>query len=416
MRPILALTALLALLAAAAAAGPAAAGPLEESCSPAQGPLSLRQTLLVIDGALVVPDTAEGPAPQNKAWRRFAAQYFDAASPAILQLMDARERLTVAIANADGSGLTVLFSGCLPLVAAEEASRRDAETGAMDRFFGRDWRSLQEKSAEGFTRAATLALMEGVTRARIGPAAPAPFPEGGLVRSLLRTRGFTLENGLPRLVLLTDLSLYETAAGSGEDAHASGRMAAERAGFDLQRAEVHLFDAGTAAGEAQAAYLKSFFLASKGQLKTIAGIGGALSANAVPVASSVFQGTIVYPSVGEFPIRMRLARDRNGSVVMSWIEEQSTRTLFSPFEGLLNCESEDRCTFIGDKVFAQVWKETPDPRPQCDAWIPFGGFRDLAFTVEGETLTGRTSDEICLFEVVGDSLSFTLQRVKNGAF
>lgn len=413
MRSILALAALLLLVPQAAHSQVRA---LEETCSAAGGPVSLRQTLLVIDGALVSPDGAEGPAPANKAWRRFAASYFDAASPSILQLMDARERLTIFIANADGSGLTPVFTGCLPLVEAAEGERRDAATTAMERFFGNDWRSAQDKAAEAFSRAATLSLVEGVTRARVGPGAQAPFAEGGLVRSLLRTRGYSVEKGLPRLVLLTDLSLYEIPAGATEAAHMTGRADAEASGLDLQRADIHLFDAGASAGEAQTAYLKSFFLAAKGQVETIAGIGGQLTANKVPVTSAVFQGTIAYPSLGEYPIRMRLARDRNGSAVMSWIEEQSNRVRFTPFQGLLNCEADAKCAFIGDKVFAQVWKETAGLEPQCVNWMPFGGLRELAFSLDGDALAGRISDSVCVISGAEDGIAFQLQRVPNAAF
>jgi hypothetical protein len=389
---------------------------LDEFCTSSTGAPSLRQTFVVIDGSVATDDTPDGPSPDNTAWRRFAAQFFDARNPAIDQLMSPRERVTIVVANSDGSGLTPLFTGCIPTFGKDEAAKLDQETSSMQKFFGSDWRSANEKAAEEFSRSATISLVQGLKRAKIGPApSRAEFPRGGLIQSLNRAKGYSLANGLPRLIIYSDLSTYDLPVADTATARAKGRADAEAAALDLQRGEVDLFSSGKALSEEAAEYLKAFFLTSKGKVETIAGDGGVVGNSGVPVKIAVYQGGI---SLGgtQYPIRMRLAQDQNGSVTMSWIEEQSDKTRFVPFSGILNCAGEDKCDFVGDRVFAQIWSDKPGPTPTCEGWMPFAGLRDLSFSTSGDKLTGKISDAICVVTGEDDGLNFELQRVPNAVF
>lgn len=389
---------------------------VDDFCTSDNGGPSLRQTYLVIDGSVAKEDTADGPSPDNTAWRRFAAQFFDARNPAIDQMMSPRERLTIAVANSDGSGMTPIFTGCIPTFSKEEAAKLDQGTSSMQKFFGSDWRTAHGKAAEEFSRSATISLVQGLKKAKIGPAASrAEFSHGGLVQSMLRAKAYSLNNGLPRLIVYSDFSGYDLPVADTGTARAKGRADADAVGLDLQRGEVGLFSTGNAISEEAGEYLKAFFLGSKGKVETIAGDGGSIGGNGAPVKIAVYQGGINLGG-NQYPIRMRLAQDQNGSVTMSWIEEQSDRTRFSPFAGILNCSADDKCDFVGDRVFAQIWSDKPGPTPTCEGWMPFGGLRDLSFSTNGDSLTGKISDATCVIVGEEDGLSFQLKRVPNATF
>ena len=145
----------------------------------------------------------------------------------------------------------------------------------MQRFLGNDWRSSNEKAAEDFSRAATISLVQGLTKAKIGTTEPAAeFAHGGLIQSLNQAKAYSLSNGLPRLIVYSDLAAYGLPVADTATARAKGRSDAETIAIDLQRVEVDLFTPGKATSEAATEYLKSFFLAAKGKVETIAGEGG----------------------------------------------------------------------------------------------------------------------------------------------
>lgn len=388
----------------------------DEYCNIGNGGSSFRQTIVIIDGNVAQPDGAEGPSPQNTPWRRFAAQFFDARNPTIDQIMAPRERITVAIANSDGSGLAPLFTGCIPTVSKEEAAKLDEDTSSMQKFFGSDWRSESEDSAENFSRTATISLVQGLKTAKVGASqSRSEFASGSLVQSLNRAKTYSLANGLPRVVVYSDLSKYNFPVADTATARAKGRADGEAATLDLQRGEMNIFSTGAAVDDASANYLRAFFLMSKAKVETIGGEGGVVGSNGVPVKVKVYQGAITLGG-NQYPVRMRLATDQNGTVTMSWIEEQSDRTRFVPFSGILNCSDDSNCEYVGDRVFAQVWADKPGPTPSCEGWMPFGGLRDFSFTTRGDSLTGKISDAICVIVGEDDGLEFNLKQVQNASF
>ncbi|MBB4953894.1 hypothetical protein H4S14_001954 [Agrobacterium vitis] len=385
-------------------------------CNADSGVSSLRQTMVIIDGNVAQPDGPDGPSPANTRWRKFAAQFFDARNPTIGQIMAPRERVTIAIANSDGSGLTPLFTGCIPTVSKEEAAKLDLNTSNMQKFIGSDWRSKAKDSAEDFSRTATISLVQGLKSAKVGAAQNrAEFSAGGLVQSLNRAKPYSLANGLPRVVIYSDLSKYHLSVADSATAHAKGRADGETTSLDLQRAELNIFSTGSAVDDASANYLRAFFLMSKAKVETIGGEGGMVGSNGVPVRVAVYQGAITLGG-NPYPVRMRLATDQNGTVTMSWIEEQSDRTRFVPFSGILNCTDGSNCEYVGDRVFAQVWADTPGTSPSCEGWMPFGGLRDFSFTTRGDSLTGKISDAICVIVGEDDGLKFNLKQVQNASF
>lgn len=169
----------------------------------------LRQTMIVIDGRLIVAETPDGGASDaNLPWRQFALGYLDASQADINTRLDPRERVTIAVANSDGSGTTVLFSGCVPTFSAEEAEEKRAEDSQLGKFFGSSWQSRHEDMAKGFSRGAQRGLREAAYGTPSAKPAGHAFSGGSLVASLRRGGTLDLANGIPRVVIYTDLSQY----------------------------------------------------------------------------------------------------------------------------------------------------------------------------------------------------------------
>lgn len=385
-------------------------------CGSAHRNAPLRQTVVVVDGAIVTKDTEAGPAVENAEWRRFVSNFVNAANPLIGQLLDARERVTIAIANADASGLTPLFTGCVPLVSEQEARVLDAGTTTIDTFFGRDWRSNNEKAAAAFARSARLSTVRGAAGAVVGrPASRQAFAQGALVASLRNSPGFDLSEGLVRYVMLSDLTLYDMQATDAASARRQGFRDAESVGLRLGRSEVHFFANGAGGNPSIAHYLDAFFLGGEAKLETFGGASSTLSSNRIPVQVAVYQGTADFPNIGQVPVRMRLALDRNNGVVLSWIQEQRRFARSIPLEGVMNCPSAGECVYSGGDVFAQVWSFKAGPDPQCESEMPWGGMRNLDFRQKGDTIEGKVSDTLCVIRDREDiGIPFLLRRLDRG--
>lgn len=409
---------LLSVLALLLPAGAALAQPSVDDayCQIDDLPASLRQTMIVIDGAIVEPE-AVGPSAENRVWRQFVAQFVNAGDSLIRQRIDARERVTVSIANPDGSGLTLLFSGCVPLMRPEEEAELSAKSSMLDVFFGSDSRRKLSDAADRFTRTVAVAMVEGTQRLPQATAATGPvaFRDSALVASLTKSVGYALEDGVPRVLIVTDLSRYTLPEGDPAAARALGRADADVAGINFLRAEVHVFGASGGQSANERHYLDAFFLSSRGQLATLTSTNGALTAVAPPRSVAIYQGVVDYGET-RYPVRMRLARDQNDSVVNSWIEMQASLPKFVPFSGIINCASEADCEYIGDNIFAQVWEDDPGPKADLQPWEPFGGMRGFRFDIDGKAITGLINDEQGFVVGNEEGLKFEMQLIENGLF
>ena len=405
-----------ALLWLLATCGAALAAPITDDgyCQYQGLPPSLRQTLVIIDGAVVSPETS-APAQANSVWREFARRFVDALNPTASQLIDARERVTLAVANADGSGLTILFTGCVPLFRKEEQANLEGQTGVLAKFMGNDWRHSADAAGEKFRREATLAMIQGLKGVPVGKGDAAPFAQSSLINSIGKSLSYGLEDGVPRVVIFTDLNLYQFPSADIPTVRRTARVDAERDGLNLLRTEVHLFGVHGADDGSVSNYLQAFFLEGRGRLDTLTSVTGSLNPSSPPRSVSVFQGTIGFPDA-EYPMRMRLAVDGNGTVVDSWVEIQSVESKFVPFSGILTCSTTDACQFTGDNVFAQVWSDNPDPKPEFDAWIPFGGMRNFSFTLTKDSIAGVVKDEVGYVVGRDNGLEFHLKRIANARF
>ncbi|MBF0423224.1 MAG: hypothetical protein HQL73_09560 [Magnetococcales bacterium] len=377
-------------------------------------PPALRQTLIIVDGRIVKPEP-NGPLPENQGWRKFVAQFLVASDPLTRQKVDARERVTVAVANADGSGLTQFFMGCTPFYRSEEENKLDAETSTMGRFLGNDWRTKTRKDGERFIQSALVALVENVAVLPTIENDGGNFSDSGLVSALSKAPLISLKNGIPRVIIYTDLDKYVFPSGPPVAIRGSARVDADRASVNLSYAEVHVFGAGRNQTDNIKYYLSSFFLASRGYLATLTSKDGAMNSSPIPRFVTFYQGTIDFPDALH-PMRLRLAFDRNFTLVDSWVEMQAALPKFVPVFGVLTCKQKDKCQYIGDNIFAQIWDDDPNPEPDLKPWQPFGGMRLLEFAVDGNGVKGRVKDEHGYVMGRKDGLEFTLLKVADVLF
>lgn len=375
----------------------------------------LRQTLLVIDGRVVRPEPDGKLIEENRIWRRFVVDFLAPDNPAATQRLAPRERVTVSVAEPSGTGLKHLFDGCVPLYSQEEEAELAADESAVSTFFGRGWKANLESAIESFERKLILALAQGADIDFDLSQKKQPFSSGSLVSALANGTGLSGEHGIPRIVVYTDLSLYEMPSGNIGDARRRGRIAAQELGMNLGGAETHVLGVARNPRGPGAEHVRALLLAGRGKVVTMSGPGGSIESVNPPQSVRVYQGRIRYPD-GQYPMRMRLALDRNGTAVNSWVEVQSDQTRFVPFGGLLTCQSEADCSFVGDRVFAQIWRESSGPNPEFANWMPFAGFRDFEFELGDERLKGRIHDPTGYVPGMESGLEFDLKFVENGRF
>lgn len=382
-------------------------------CGQADLPTPLRQTLVVVDGRLVQPET-EGPAEGNQLWRSFMVKFVNAADTYISQNIAPGELVTLALANPDGSGITPIFNGCVPYFSKEVDQARQSESSTVSTFFGSDWNAQKAKMAASFQDAALMATVSGI--ADIGAAKTGEaFGESGLALSLSRSRGVDPAYGIPRVILLTDLSQYTFPAEAPAQNRTAGIAAANTLGADFGFADVHLMSTGAIAASSKD-YLETFFLQSKAQMLTLAGAKDNMTQVEVPQRVETYMGSIRFPigdGVVESPLRMRLAVSAGNRVVSSWIEETRMTPRFAPLKGDLNCVS-GICDYIGDSVFAQVWSTEPGGEPECGENLPFIGMRNLDFSHEDGVIKGKVSDTVCYLPQAPEGIEFTLRQLQNG--
>lgn len=378
-------------------------------------PAALRQTIIVIDGKLVTPEKkGQKPLDANRAWRLFARKFLDPDSADIGSLIAPRERVTVAIAKPDGSGLLVLFSGCVPHFSAQEVTERESRDGAMAKFFGTDWKARLKKVSTKFLTNAQIALVTKSQGLAASKPQVTPFSTGTLVRSMQRAPKANLSDGIPRYIFYTDLADYSFPNGTLSAVRQAAFADAAKLRLTLGNAEVHLFSTHATETGDSGDYLPPFFLGAHGLLKTLGPTDGPLAQSPVPVSVGVYQGQVDFGKAGTFGLRLRLARDVNGQVVDSWMEELRSVPRFAPVQGSLACLG-NSCKFTGDNVFGQRWAPDPTAKlPECNQDYPFAGMRDLSFTLSGDKIQGKISDSVCYVPGMEAGLPIQLVKVKDG--
>ena len=148
-------------------------------------------------------------------------------------------------------------------------------------------------------------------------------------------------------------------------------------------------------GDAANQYIRDFadamLLGSKGLLSgwRTDGLPPLLAA---PVAVRHFGGTIDYAGLPA-PIQIRLAFDKAGTLVNSWVEVTVNKAVATPMAGKAICQGTQVCEVNGDgKLFAQAWNTATSNEPKFGEDLPFAGLRYFALSTTKDDAAGRIFD------------------------
>ena len=382
----------------------------------------VRQTLIVLDENQLYAETGDQPDQRNAQWRHSLGSLLLTDEGTLEQSFLPRERISVVIARRDGTGLRQAFTGCLPLYSADEKRKISQGAGRMqsvNTFFGmgpiadakKDMDLFRIRFGDSIKAALQPAVLSAPNLSRYS----GTLETNNFVSSLKQGALVNFSYGIPRIFIFSDMSRF--LAGFPVDrskARQVGLDAGRRADIDLKDAEVYVV--GLSPNPVARDALQPFFLASHGEL---VGAGSSIPSLAAPPAHVVFyQGLIRYPD-NQFPIRIRLATDQNGTAVNSWLSVQTSREQYDPIHGVVTCQQNGNCMFTGDDVFAQVWNvsRTAGSDPSFDQALPFAGARTLTFVESGNTVAGAISDTLVRFQgVKGAKLEFSALRQPNARF
>lgn len=392
---------------------------MEAYCTAADGlPSALRHTIVVVDASAVRPGDAGQLRELNRAlFDLLVGLGGDPGQAVATGAMAPRERLTILLAPADGGPPRTLVTGCLPAFSAEElAARRAGRSGsanAASDFMGSGDRADVEEAALDFSDAVLGAI--GKMGLVAAPPRNSSFAESSLVRSLSNApRIASPELGVPRIFLFTDLTRLPSSP-TVEETRTAGFAAAAQANINLGLAEVHM--TGPAAPRSRMAreYAQAFVLGSGGSLQ---GFGGAAlnGLRAPPAMVDVYTGEIVFP-IGRYPMQVRLARDRNGALVNSWVNVRADQDRSTPLEGHIICAEDGRCRIASDGGFAQVWTLSPGGESEHNATMSLAGLRNFNADLADGGMTGAVSDpSVDRIGTPGvDALRFTLTLQPDGS-
>jgi hypothetical protein len=357
---------------------------------------ALRHSIVMLDERSLTK--AEGPAAiraANAELFSIALALGDPGQAVTSGVMAPRERLSIYVAPADGAAPRLIFTGCIPGVSAAEAkalaARKSNLQGAADSYFGGSINNKIEEASGDFRQA----LLGSIVTAAQNAGASSPSRDlltSSIVRSMRSVRQIAPpEQGLPRLFVLTSLAMFSSpAATTPATARAAGFAAADEAHLLLGRAEVHLL--GRKPGDALAReFADAFVLGSQGALESW-GSTTFNNAAAAPVRVNNYAGKIDYGGI-EYPAQLRVAVDRNGSLVDSWITVKLAREYATPVTGAMSCDADGVCKLTSDDHgFAQVWSADPDPEPEFDADMPLGGLRYIEAEIADGKATGKVFD------------------------
>lgn len=400
MRALASAVALLTLAACGESSIPAPSGGggafrLERFCTVGNLPGSLRHTYLLLDEhALAKAETPEEFAQNNAGLRDVVVAFTDPAAASLSGAMDYRERLSILLLPADGGAAKLLFEGCLPALSPEEIASAQTAGSEIATFFTGGVQQQLHNDGEQFRSRAISALVLAA-RTAPGPANPETtrLIDSRLVQSLRASgRLISGQDGMPRMVLLSNMARTDFGDdASREAARHRGFAEGREAALDLGRAELHVFLADGQNAALARDYAQAFFLAQNANLLTWAG-AALTTMPAAPTSIVRFTGEAAYPS-GPESIQLRLAADRNGNLVNSWLVLRGSPNRSTPLTGPQTCDAPGVCHVSSDDGgFAQVWSESPGGEPEFDNTMPFGGLREWEISTRDARLTGRVFD------------------------
>jgi hypothetical protein len=414
---ILALIAFTLVAAVSSSAHAAETVVAEQACTLEGFPRPLRQTIAVIDEVAIEPWTGGQMSDNNRRWINAVIglagvqegqRNESAAAP--------RERITVLLARANGSDLVRVFTGCPPTFSRDEIEKLDAESTGFTRAFnvwlGKDPKSRVEADQKAF-RISLLGALVQLTKDTVKAKSASEFlsllPDVG--------RSIDLGSGIPRIVIFSPLIFSNGNFDSKAAAREAGFKQASRSAADLKRAEVYVVRGKNELGVLARDYVTALLLGSKGFLVDVS--GETLPAlREAPEMIAVYGGFVPYGLINA-PMQIRLAVDRSGSLVNSWVEVSVDRATATPMTGKAICKDAnlDNCTIQGDgKDFSQAWATDPDPnKPTFDQKLPFSGIRWFQFATSPKGVAGNFYDPMVIVNKQKE-MPFELERTAHVKF
>jgi hypothetical protein len=359
----------------------------------------LRQTIVVIDQA-AIDSSSTDPNGVNRKWINAVLEFAGVQEAQSNVISAPRERITVLLALQDGSDLVRVFAGCPSTFSPSEFAEKEKQSSGiwsgLETFTGRDARSRAEADKKTF-RVALLGALVQLQRSYSKTKGGAD--DGSFLDAFPAiSRAFDVANGIPRLILITPLeSRAVLRLQSVKDARESGFDIAAKTDADLQRSEVYITSISKQSGKYLREFMQTFLLGIKGRLVVATSESIPAFADA-PQIVQVFGGSTDYGGV-KAPIQLRLAIDRTGSLVNSWVEVSLHKPLATPLTGKAVCKTEsmESCEVKGDgKEFSQSWVIEPGPAPKFDPTLPFSGLRYFEFTSAAAGVKGRFYDPVVI--------------------
>lgn len=396
----------------------------EEYCQKPELSKALRQTIVLLDERVVIAQQGDDIPASNRDLIRLFLNFADPEKARRSNTFVPRERFTVYALPRDGSEPRHVFTGCQPFYSEEEIAQIESAKGSIarysDTYFGKGTIAEAKKYEGLFRNVLTSTLIDAGKSATmvIRPSDSPGFLDSSLIVSLQRApRLVNLHDGVPRIILLSDFSPFSMEGMANlVDARTRGFSLAKQANIDFSRSELYAVAISTVQqNKLSREFAHAFFLGS-GALLT--GWSNKAISNLLTNANTirVFQGFIDYGNM-KAPIQVRLAWDRNGTLVNSWISLATKNTVSTPMSGAAVCEEPTKCSIKSDDSgFAQVWSTNPDEKAEYDASMPFSGLRRFEIDLSGAKAHGKIWDPAVVQVGEKKDLPFDLTEVKDGVF
>ncbi len=348
----------------------------------------LRQTIVILDESVV--QKGDGAEKGNLIWKRALLEIADLVEGTTSGNLDPHERLTIYLARRDGSELAPVFSGCSPNISTAQRQALDEHSSFLDWVFtGGPAKALQSNKSD-YKDALADATAEVLRATSADTQKGSP---GSLLRAMATaSRLVDLSFGVPRVVVISPLDLGQAENwNSVREAKAAGFELGAKAALDLERAEVHIVVLNSVSNQYLRSFAEAFFLRSRGLLSGWR-TEGLPQLPAVPAIVKVFGGVVQIGDVPA-PVQLRIAFDAQGTLVNSWIEVTTGRSIATPISGKALCQSPDNCEIKGDgTLMGQAWNPDPKEEPVFDPNFAWSGLRYFEMSLKGEEGTVRIWD------------------------
>ena len=389
----------------------------EDACTREGLSRPLRQTIVVMDQLAVDHWTGSEVSDANRRWISSIISLAGVQEGQRNVSSAPRERMTILLARSDGSDVLRIFTGCPPTFSQDEIDALVNDDGGVGRtiqiWLGKDPRSRIEADQKAFR----AKLLTAMVRMATGVSAKPNSHTSSFLSALPEIgRDFDIANGIPRFVIFTPFNLPD-AFPDKKSAREAGFRDAIKSGADLRRAEVYIVRGKSSGSPYARDYAETLLLGSKGQLLDVSG-------ETLPTLSepprylAVYGGIMPYGQV-KAPVQMRIAVDRAGTLVNSWVEVSVDKPVATPLAGKAICKTPglDSCDVKGDgKDFAQLWVVDPDPsKPTFDPKLPFSGIRRFEMTSSDKGVSGKFFDPMVVINKQKE-LPFELARTSDVKF